>query len=678
MLDYTNASTIYLSQTEGNDHYSGFSPVASLAGAGPVRSMARVMDMLWNMRACGVLQPITVKIMGDYYLDASIDVGFNYANGFFAREHKMRNVTFESFGGVRSRIIGGKRLTGFVKDNFNGVDCLSLSLPDVKAGKWKFSDLYVCGKRASLTRYPKDGTLRAVRTENPNPSSFQIGSKWFVAYKEDLAQIPDVESTIVSYYHYWIDEHSPVESYDRETGKLTMALRSRFQISADYERDSTAELYYYLENVPTTFSSPNEWFLDVKNGMLYYIPEDWTTPIEELEFFAPTLEQLVNVKGTADNPVSGIRFRGLDFLCTKGDYISKSNLAAAFPEEDYASDAQSVYGAYGAISFAYAEDCALIDCGVSCVGLHAVEIHHGCRSVRVENCRMEHLGGGGVKIYGREVDEEETKETSHCTVRGNLIRNVGKRFAAACGVLVIHSSHNEISDNEISHTDYSGISVGWVWGYKPSTTWGNLIRNNHIHHVGMGKLSDMGGIYLLGPQNGTVVEGNRIHDVNSAHYGGWGIYTDEGSGYITVEKNIVYNCKSQCYHQHYGQYNTVRDNIFAFGGQHLIRMSRGDAHAGILVENNVLITDGRPIYDCFDDGFKGAVLSLKSSGNRIWDVSGEAPIIVKYTDGGKEYALTLGEWQAASGKDVGSLVEEPQGIAIDRENRRIDVLAEYV
>ena len=116
MLDFTNASTIYLSQSEGHDHYSGFSPVATVGGAGPVRSMARVMDMLWNMRACGILQPVTVKIMGDYYLDEPIQIGFEYANAFFARSHKMMNITFESCGDTRSKIIGGRRLTGFVKE----------------------------------------------------------------------------------------------------------------------------------------------------------------------------------------------------------------------------------------------------------------------------------------------------------------------------------------------------------------------------------------------------------------------------------------------------------------------------------------------------------------------------------------------------------------------------------
>ena len=46
---------------------------------------------------------------------------------------------------------------------------------------------------------------------------------------------------------------------------------------------------------------------------------------------------------------------------------------------------------------------------------------------------------------------------------------------------------------------------------------------------------------------------------------------------------------------------------------------------------------------------------------------------MKYTDGDKEIKLTLAEWQAASGKDEGSVVEAPRGIEIDRANKRITV-----
>ena len=49
--------------------------------------------------------------------------------------------------------------------------------------------------------------------------------------------------------------------------------------------------------------------------------------------------------------------------------------------------------------------------------------------------------------------------------------------------------------------------------------------------------------------------------------------------------------------------------------------------------------------------------------------------MVKYSDGGKEIRLSLGAWQAASGKDEGSVIAEPFEIEIDRENKRIAVKA---
>lgn len=677
MLDYTNSATIYVSQTEGEDRLSGFSSQKTVFGEGPVKTLERVLDIIYNMRAGGAMQPLTVKVMGDYFLEETFNLGFKYSRTWFDHGTPFNNITFEGFDG-RSKIIGGKRLTGFKKDVFNGTPCVSLHIPEVKTGEWKFTDLYVNGKRASLTRYPESGNLKAVSTEgNPKHHVDDIHktSKWFTAHKEDLENIENVEDCIVSYYHYWIDEHSPVESYDRESGRLTMALRSRFAIGTNYEKDETCELYYYLENVAQTFSKPNEWYLDVKKGMLYYIPENADTEPSELEIYAPTLQQLVCIKGTSDNPLHGIRFRNIDFFCTSGDYVSVSNLEM-LPEGEsgYASDIQSVYSAPGAVSFEYACDCEVTDCAVTCTGLHAVEIGLGCDTVRVENCRMENLGGGGVKIFGGKVDEPAENATKHIVVKNNLIKNVGKRFAAACGVLICHSSHNEISDNEICYTDYTGISVGWVWGYRPSSTYGNLIKNNHIHHIGMGNLSDMGGIYLLGAQNGTVLYGNHIHDVSSRHYGGWGIYTDEGSSYITVEKNVVYRCKCECYHQHYGSFNTVRDNVFAFGGQHLIRMSRSDAHVGIVVENNILITDGTPVYTAFDFDFRGTILSLQANNNTFYDVSGKAPVITAYEMDGVHIENTLSRWQTGTGKDIASKVKKPSNIKINKESKTVKLL----
>ena len=596
-------------------------------------------------------QPITVKIDGDYYLEDTAVI-------------TKSCVTLEGLNG-RARIIGGKRLSGFERDVFNGCECYSLFIPEVKAGEWDFSDLYVNGRRATLCRYPKNSTLKAVSTELSDVTALHTHNSYFIANKSDVENIEGIENSIVSFYHFWIDEHTPVADYDKDSGKITFKYRSRFALTTLYERNEPSDMYYYFENIPCAFSSFGEWYLDKKNGKLYYIPlpnED----MEDIEIFAPTLKTLVSVEGEADRKIYGVRLRNIDFICSRGDYESRTDLA----EEDevgFASDVQSAFGLGGAVVFTNASSCSVENCKMSMLGLYAVEISDGCSGISIERNEISDIGGGGVKITGSNDENDFKNKTRGNRICKNTISHCGKRYAAACGVFIQFSSENVIEENEISYLDYTGISAGWIWGYVRSETYGEIIRNNHIHHIGMGRLSDMGGIYLLGEQRGTVVSGNTIHDVIGANYGGWGIYTDEGSSYITVEKNTVYRCKSHCYHQNYGKNNSIRDNIFAFGGIAVVHMSRSHGHAGIFLEENALISGGEPIYTFSETYDAPPFTDLRSSKNTIYDTSGKAPVLCRLD---RDYSLK--EWQKAFGKDEGSRVKKPSGVRIysDRVERK--------
>ena len=154
-----------------------------------------------------------------------------------------------------------------------------------------------------------------------------------------------------------------------------------------------------------------------------------------------------------------------------------------------------------------------------------------------------------------------------------------------------------IVHNLIHDFYYTAISIGWTWGYGPALATGNRIEWNHVHHVGALSdgdgpiLSDMGGIYTLGNQRGTVIRNNLFHDIAGIRYGGWGIYFDEGTTGILAENNIVYRTTHGGFHQHYGKDNIVRNNIFAFGRDAQLQRTRAEPHPSFTFERNIVYWD---------------------------------------------------------------------------------------
>ena len=152
----------------------------------------------------------------------------------------------------------------------------------------------------------------------------------------------------------------------------------------------------------------------------------------------------------------------------------------------------------------------------------------------------------------------------------------------------MHTAGNSIAHNRIHHGRYTGISLGWVWGYQRSVCRDNIVEFNHIHDIGQGLLSDMGGICTLGIAPGTVIRNNLIHDVDANQYGGWGIYHDEGSSHMLVENNIVYKTKFGPFNIHFAKEVVVRNNIFALGRLEQLSRGKAEPHKSVFFENNIV------------------------------------------------------------------------------------------
>jgi hypothetical protein len=83
-------------------------------------------------------------------------------------------------------------------------------------------------------------------------------------------------------------------------------------------------------------------------------------------------------------------------------------------------------------------------------------------------------------------------------------------------------------------------------GIVAGTGEGTRILYNHTART-MGVLADGGGVYLSGPQgtgpdNGAMIRGNLITDTLTPY--NFGLYTDYGAAWVTVEENVVLRADS--------------------------------------------------------------------------------------------------------------------------------------
>jgi len=352
MIDYRIAGTVFVSQASGSDRNSGLYRTKMGGGHGPVRSIEKALQIVKKMRKSGFLQPVRIEILDDVFvLSKQVDI-----------VPGMDHITLAGNG--KTVLQGGIRITGFRRDVFNGKDCFSAEVPQVRDGFW-FTDFYVDGKRADVTAIPREGFFTPLKVEN-NEERYDAESNWFEARPEDMElfnRIPNIEDCQLTYYHYWVDAHTPIKHYDRETGRFDMALRSRFAINAYV---NGAIMRYKLENVAVAFENPNEWFLDRDTAKVYYIPANDAQTPESIEAYAPVVDKLFVVRGSKRRLVEGVRFEELTFAYSRALHASRqqTNSLGPLPEDDpgLACDEQSCDTAYGALEFYYARRCAVERC----------------------------------------------------------------------------------------------------------------------------------------------------------------------------------------------------------------------------------------------------------------------------------------------------------------------------
>lgn len=665
---------------QGDDRWSGrrATPNADRTD-GPLATLAGARDLIRGLREPGRKEfnvarqvamldgPVTVWVHdGVYPVDAPLHFG----------PEDAAPVTYRAAKGAKPVLDGGLRLTEWVSTTINGVTAWTLDLE--RAGAWPLPDrrqLFVNGRRATRARLPKVGFHKI---ENPllgpeGPGWGKPGGKSFIARPGDFRSWSNVADTDVVAFHYWVDERLPVTGFDPETRTVSCGATPRAPLTLAWNR---GDCPYFVENVVEGLTQPGDWAFDSHARRLWYVPRRGEM-LETSEIVMPRAVQLLQVVGDAGKgtPVTWLRFVGLTFrYCASvipgepeerpGVLGMQRDARLGKQGEWLASGPQGAIDQAGALYFRGAVGCAVEDCVVEHVGGYAIQLDDGCREFRLCGNTLRDMGAGGIVASGSDAAGARTDRVRLLRIADNHIHHGGEITHSGIGILVRHASECVVIHNHVHDFYYTAISIGWLWGYKESVARDHVIAFNHLHDLGKGWLSDMGGIYTLGPQPGTVIRNNLIHDISSTAYGGWAIYPDEGTSNVVIEDNVAYRTDCSVFHQHYGRENTVRNNIFAFGGEGIVAISKREPHRSATFTGNIFLSDRGFIY-CGGYAYKpGDPDVLASDLNVVWDTQVGKPLAggsrnsTETAVDTKKGGLAWKDW-VALGYDRHSVVADP-------------------
>ena len=529
----------------GNDRNPG-------TEASPLQSISAARDRVRQLKATEQ-GPLIVNLSGGTYTLREPLAFSEQDSG-----SPGRPIIYRRQGDRTPVVSGGVRITGWAQSG-PGLWKARTSLDD-------FRQLYVNGRRA-------------VRARGPVPAGIRYeGRSSFFTTDGSLARWRNPKDVELVFDIQWQRNILKVRSLEAAgNGTRIDMVEPRFTMGR-LKQGKQIDLPTHIENALELLDEPGEWYLDRAAHEVYYMPRSGEN-IEKVDVIAPALETLLEIRGTLDRPVHDLRFEGITF--SHGSWLQPSRIghvdlqanftlslanlliriapgreqAGAGPaflcpvlEEATRSPANIVLDAAHSVHF---ERCTFTHLGGA-----GVDVMHGSQGNVISGSRFNDIAGSAIQIG--DVNDHHPSDL-RAVVKNNQVSNcyiadVANQYLAGVGIFAGYTEGTLLAHNEITQLPYSGISVGWGWGeldagggayYQPkifdtpTVSRNNRIEFNHIHDVTQ-QLWDGAGIYTLGNMPGTVIRGNHVHDNP-----GWpgGIYLDEGSGFIEVTGNLVYNVK---------------------------------------------------------------------------------------------------------------------------------------
>ncbi len=532
LLSFTlPAQTVVYVSASGQDDASG-------SKQNPVGTLQKAIDIVKRSAA----KSAEIRVLGGVYrLDTTVVI--EKVKNLVIRKEGAQPVLFsgglrvDNWRAVSKNDLLYKRFKKSIVHHLRVADLKALGITDY--GKFRprgFGlkmtalpmELYYNDQPMTIARWPDSGWVTIKKVEQKRKrDGFVYGDR----RPEKWPSVKDV--WMHGYWKWdWADSYVEIDSLDKRGNFIFSSTEKKYPFTKGAR-------YYYL-NIPEELDRPGEYYIDRKNGMLYFYPPNDKQRSTDVSLLETPMIRLIE----SENVV----VQGLQFKYSRGIGI------------------EIVGGKHNRVS-----DCVLGNLGILAVSVGAFEpnlsskiygntLYNGKAGNNngITNCVIYNTGEGGVILGG---GDRKTLSPGHNFVENCRMFRCSRWSRTYRAGVFMYGVGNHVAHNEIYDLPHTAV---FFWGND------HLIEYNNIHHVCM-ETADAGALYAGRDwtQRGTMLRYNYIHQLHGANSKSsfnavMGIYFDDFCSGDTVYGNIFYKAGINVMIGG-GRDHLVKNNIFIEG-----------------------------------------------------------------------------------------------------------------
>jgi hypothetical protein len=515
----------------------------------PFKTVAKARDVARGLNSAGTGDTV-VYLRGGTYPQSST-LTFTEADsgrgGFY--------VKYMAYENERPLITGGQPVLG--EWTLFDPDKNIYAVAGVTA---RFRQVYVNGVKAIRARAPN---LLANGAANFNRATgYSTSDHTIQVAAPEVASWNNLTKVELHYMTVWADNTLRIASATTSGNNALLRLQSAedallFVRTYPYLASNQC---YYFENALELLDQAGEWYLDESKNVLYYKPragEDMATAV----VVVPALETVMSIAGASTSQQAAfLWFQGLTFA--HSTFMRPSHFG--FLDEELGQ--YNLTAIAGDVKFTVGHPPA----GVTVTNANHIHFERnmftqmaatgldlvsGTHDDMIVGNVFTDIGGSGISV-GKFTATENTEVhvpynptdryeiCTNDTIKNNYINGVTTEIQGACGIACGYPRNIDIEHNEVTATNYTGISVGFGWTTSTNAMSNNRVNYNNVHDVAR-ILASGAGIETLSNQGpASEIQYNYLHDFGGSTWAdgnALAYFLNDGTSGYTATHNLLLN-----------------------------------------------------------------------------------------------------------------------------------------